>query len=248
MINTEEIWKKIPGYEGVYEVSSLGRVKSFFLYDEGVIFKGSIDSHGYPSAVLYKDNIGKTFRVHVLMGLSFWGYVYSREGGLVIDHINNIKTDNRLENLQIISHRRNTIKDRKRKGVFEGARKHSCYDKYISCIIVKSRKYSLGVYDLEYQASMAYNIASYASDMGLNVEDLFPIPVRTSKMKGVCWHKRVNRWVAQINVDKKKIHLGAYSSEDEAAKVYCMALNRKNEGASFLSVKEEFCLSKQFNK
>ena len=42
----------------------------------------------------------------------------------------------------------------------------------------------------------------------------------TSKFKGVCYHKNAQKWVAYINIDEKRVHLGIFNSEIEAAKAY----------------------------
>ena len=61
-----EIFKDIEGYEGDYQVSDYGNVKSFKLDKEGRILKSNIDGAGYLYVVLCKDNKQKTYRVHKL--------------------------------------------------------------------------------------------------------------------------------------------------------------------------------------
>lgn len=45
----------------------------------------------------------------------------------------------------------------------------------------------------------------------------------SSRFKGVCWVPRENRWVAQIQVNKKHHHLGYFTNEEEAAEAYRLA-------------------------
>lgn len=47
-----------------------------------------------------------------------------------------------------------------------------------------------------------------------------PIVIRTSKYRGVCWHKSNNGWAANISISNKSRYLGTYSLEIEAAKAY----------------------------
>lgn len=73
-MNKEEMWKDIEGYEGLYQVSSEGRIKSVerdIIYKNGVkkhmkerILKGGLDRYGYPNVGLSDGNKRKTFLVH----------------------------------------------------------------------------------------------------------------------------------------------------------------------------------------
>ena len=49
---------------------------------------------------------------------------------------------------------------------------------------------------------------------------------KTSCYKGVCWHKSTSKWHCQIHVNKKRIHLGYFENEIEAAKTYDIAANK----------------------
>lgn len=99
-----EIWKDIPEYEGLYQVSSEGRVKSLAGDREvnGRIYHIRRDrilesQYGeYPFVVLSKNNITKQYLVHRLVLTSFFG----SGDGLQVNHKNGIKSDNRLENLE----------------------------------------------------------------------------------------------------------------------------------------------------
>src|SRR6056297_3432752 len=110
-----EIFKDIPNYEGLYQVSNLGIVKSRnrvvknrweFYVLKGKKIKGSINSDGYIVVRLSKNKIEKDFKTHQLVAMAFLGHKPCGNK-LVIDHINNKKSDNRLENLQITTQRHN---------------------------------------------------------------------------------------------------------------------------------------------
>ena len=101
-----EIWKPVIGYEGLYEVSNLGRVKSLNYLKTGKekILKERLHL-GYNRVVLYKNGVGKNYGVHRLVWSAFNGPIPK---GLVINHLNEIKNDNRLCNLEICTSKENT--------------------------------------------------------------------------------------------------------------------------------------------
>lgn len=96
----EEIWKYIKDYEGLYQVSNKGRIKS--LQDNhgnrrDKIMNPTKDNRGYLRVPLSKNKRRRNCRVHRLVAESFIPNPFNKP---CIDHINSIKTDNRSENLQ----------------------------------------------------------------------------------------------------------------------------------------------------
>lgn len=109
----EEIWKDIKGYEGIYQVSNLGRIRSLdrYLYFgyQYCLFKGNIKRQsnlkGYKTVMLSKNNHNKRFLVHRLVGIAFIENINNKPQ---IDHINGIKYDNRVENLRWVTDKENS--------------------------------------------------------------------------------------------------------------------------------------------
>jgi uncharacterized protein YwbE len=89
-----EVWKAVPGYEGQYEVSDQGRVRSFRRNSQGHILKPGRMPAGHLSVALGR---GNSQCVHKLVLLAFVGAAPERHECL---HINGVPNDNRLPNLR----------------------------------------------------------------------------------------------------------------------------------------------------
>jgi hypothetical protein len=85
----KEIWKDVPSYEGLYQVSNLGRVKSLKFGKEKILKSGT-NTKGYFYVILCNKNT-QPFSIHRLVMRAFVG-----ESDLQVNHKNGIKTDNRL--------------------------------------------------------------------------------------------------------------------------------------------------------
>lgn len=109
--NPGELWKPVIGYEGLYEVSSEGRVKGTGRYVNGhqrryihpYILKGS-SAAGYPKADLSRNGRTKTFSVHRLVAIAF---IPNPLGLEVVHHVDEDKTNPRAENLEWVSTQKN---------------------------------------------------------------------------------------------------------------------------------------------
>lgn len=100
MENIEEIWKDVVGYEGYYQISNLGRIKSLNYGKNGYakILKNSfIASYKYYQIKLYKDTKSKILKVHRLLAQAF---IPNPENKPCINHIDGDKLNNDLSNLE----------------------------------------------------------------------------------------------------------------------------------------------------
>lgn len=108
-----EIWKQIEGFSK-YMVSNIGRVKALptlisrptkgQYMRESKILTGAKDACGYLHVRLLPDDNGKPvlWKIHQLVAHVFLGYKRNNAEGIVVDHIDSIKTNNSLENLRLI--------------------------------------------------------------------------------------------------------------------------------------------------
>lgn len=102
-----EEWRTVQGYEGLYEVSSLGRVRSLKRETtSGKILKQVADKDGYLKVTLSSNNQRANARVHRLVATAFIENTDKRK--TVINHKNEIKTDNRADNLEWCTVKYNT--------------------------------------------------------------------------------------------------------------------------------------------
>ncbi|SEO01630.1 NUMOD4 domain-containing protein [Actinacidiphila rubida] len=92
-----EEWRPIPGYDGLYDVSNLGRIRSWSRAKDGDLLKFIIGHRGYPQVNLYCDGRVKTRRVPQLVLEAFVG---PRPAGTVACYGDGIKGNVALSNLR----------------------------------------------------------------------------------------------------------------------------------------------------
>lgn len=162
----KEIYKNIPGYEDLYKISNLGNVKisckkilirnKYPYISKEKNMKLILNKNGYYQVTLTKDQKSKSFTVHQLVSITFLnhnpcGYK------LVIDHINDNKLDNRVENLQIVTNRFNTCKTQgKYSSKYKGVYLEKRSNKYISRIRINGKQNILGYFKCEFKAHLEY--------------------------------------------------------------------------------------------
>lgn len=116
MMENKEIWKPIPGYERIYEVSSYGNVKSLDreitnsigttrLY-VGKVLKKSKDRYGYSICKLFKNSKGKNHTIHRLVAIAF---IENIDNKPIVNHIDGNKLNNHVSNLEWCTNSENDL-------------------------------------------------------------------------------------------------------------------------------------------
>lgn len=151
----QEIWKDIIGPNKKYQISNFGNIKNH----KNQIKKHYSSQDGY-CFTTFRDKNKKTFSkfIHQLVW-QYFGNGEISDHNKVIDHIDNDKTNNRIDNLQLISQRDNIIKSRKKmnsSSKFTGVHWRSDNNKWASYIYVKPKTICLGHFNSEAQAGLAY--------------------------------------------------------------------------------------------
>ena len=117
-MNDKEIWKDIEGYEGMYQISNKGRVRSL---ERIVLFKNGksrkvkskvlstfIERAGYECIKLYQENKAKPFKVHRLVAIAFIECV-GDTNLLEVNHIDGNKLNNNVANLEWCTRQENIL-------------------------------------------------------------------------------------------------------------------------------------------
>lgn len=234
-----EQWKDIPEYEGLYQVSDLGRVKRLNRYKNHSSGKGTFlskekimkqsKSGVYYSVSLYKNLIIKNWAIHHLVSITFMNH-YPMQNNLVIDHKDNIKEHNMLSNLQIITHRENSSKDKVNSVGLTGVCK-TIYG-FVALIKYKGKVLNLGTYETAEKASEKYNEAVSLIDANKDIFHLVKTRKNSNSFTGVC--KSKNKFQARIIINNKFINLGVYDTAELAGLEYQKALKIKNQGGKVL--------------
>lgn len=110
-MEAQETWKSVEGYEGLYEVSDLGRVRSLdrvtdatrrnAMVIKGKVLKPGLAANGYYTVALCKDGKPKSHTIHSMVAAAFLG---PRPDGMVVDHIDGTRVNNSPTNLRYVSY------------------------------------------------------------------------------------------------------------------------------------------------
>ena len=150
-----EVYKDVIGYEGIYQVSNFGNVKN----NKEKQLKLSKNSSNYLLAGLRINKVTKSVYVHQLVAQSFLNH--KRCGHkLVVNHIDFDKTNNKLDNLEIVTARENSNqKHLKSSSKYVGVSWHKRFNKWVSRITINGKNKHLGYFTNELEASKSYKIA-----------------------------------------------------------------------------------------
>ena len=156
----EETWKEVIINNHLIKVSNFGNVKK--IKEGGDYLINKIVSNGYELVCLK----GKNYRVNRLVAHAFLG-LDLKNTKKVVDHINNISTDNNIKNLQIVNHSFNRSKDAvNRIGVWYS----DVLKKWIAKIYIKGKFVNLGLFDSKQDAELCYKIKLIQLKKTLNHE------------------------------------------------------------------------------
>lgn len=164
MTKIEEIWKDIPGYDG-FQASNIGRIKSLArastrqkngvmvtVFRKEKIREVTVNLHGY----LIVNINGKTLRIARLVLMAFVGL--PEEPRIYANHINGIKTDNRLCNLEWATPRENNIHySKSRKSLPVGVRQYKNSSRFYAQKTINGELKYIGSFRTVEEAEQARN-------------------------------------------------------------------------------------------
>ena len=154
----EEIFKTIEGYEGMYEISNYGRVKSLKNNKE-YILKPSLDLNGYVIVSLSNEGIKKTKTIHQLVAIAFLNHIADGMK-LIVNHKDFNRQNNHVDNLEIILQRNNANrKHLKSSSNFVGVSWYKGGNKRHAYITINRKRKHLGYFTNEIDAHNAYQDA-----------------------------------------------------------------------------------------
>jgi len=153
----QEEWKDIPGYEGLYQVSSFGNVRSLNYRRTGQVklLKPSTSKNGYHHIILSKNLKQKGFCTHQLVAITFLNH--TPDGfNLVINHIDHNKLNNNINNLEIVTTRYNSTEYKNNPGVCY----HKIKNRYMVSVTINNKHIFIGYYHTLEEANRIYQLAS----------------------------------------------------------------------------------------
>ena len=165
----KEVWKDIPGYEGYYQASNLGRIKSLerkieYSNQQDRIMKEKImklnpTTRGYIRICLRKEGIAKNHFVHRLITSTFIG-----ESNLHVNHIDGVKTHNNINNLEYV-----TLQDNVAHAVKTGLIKNNSIINKEAIIKDYKEGYRLRMLEVKYNTSH-HEIRKVLKENGVQIE------------------------------------------------------------------------------
>lgn len=161
-----EEWYDIPGFENSYKINKNADV----IGPRNKILKPSLHNSRYLKLTLRKNKKSVYVMVHQLLGLTFFEGYKLNNRKIIVDHIDNNKLNNKLDNLQIISFRKNVSKDKvNTTSKYTGVSKNKINNKYLVYINTTGKNRYIGSFTNEIDAANAYNneLNKYLNNAGV---------------------------------------------------------------------------------
>ena len=148
-----EKWVNVKGFEGLYMVSNFGNISSGY---QNKILKPHKTTNGYYFINLYKNKVQNPKTVHSVVAESFLNHIPNGQT-IVVDHIDNDKTNNNLDNLQLITQRENSLKDKcLPKSGYHGVSWSVSNNKWVVRPRVNGKKFLVGYFNCPMYAGRVY--------------------------------------------------------------------------------------------
>lgn len=225
----QEEWKDVPNWEGLYQASDLGRVKSFsrkvfggkvFYFTKDKIIKQSIGSKGYLFLGLQLNGLISKIKTHQLVAMTFLNHVPCGHS-VVVDHKNNNPLDNRLFNLQLITQLENSRKDKK--GITGFNNVYFEDGRFRGRFWFKGKQYCVGYFS---DAETAKKTVDFVYEKLLKNENVDQY-IKSNKNK---YYKNIymdkGKYRPRFVVNKKRINLPAFEKLEDA--INCLNEAKKN--------------------
>ena len=169
-----ELWKDIVGFEGIYQISNLGRVKSLgrnvsigmntryipekILKPQRKLSKYTDPTNTYLQVKLRNRGKDRDANIHTLVWDAF-GDGRKANKHLQVDHIDMDKGNNNIQNLRLLSARENTIRRVmvKRRSKYAGVNYRKKKNKWEAVIYIKKKSKCLGTFNSEIEAALCYD-------------------------------------------------------------------------------------------
>ena len=211
-----ETWKEIPGYEGLYEVSDLGRVRSldYNRTRKTKIMKLRNDGRGYLQVQFYKDGISKNMKVHRLVADAF---IPNPNNFPIINHKDEDKSNNRHDNLEWCTQKYNAN---------YGTHTRRVKESYIA----NGNNRPIDVYDMKGTFLKTFNCSNEACvELNVNRRSLYSVcqgVVKSSKGYRFAFHGEELKPYERNN---KKRHVSVFQYDSEGYLSACYDSMRKAE-------------------
>jgi len=151
----KEIYKDIPGYNGMYQISNIGNVKSKKFLKERIL-KNRESSTEYLCVSLCIDSKCKQYCIHTLMAITFLNHIPNGYN-IVVDHKDNNRRNNNLDNLQLITQRLNSSKNKTNKtSQYTGVSWSKQNLRWVAQAHANGGQKHIGYFKKEYEAHLAY--------------------------------------------------------------------------------------------